>query len=372
MAWHVRPSMAHIALLIPDMRGGGAERVALTLVEGFLERGHQVDLVVQRAAGELLPLIPAKARVVDLGADRIRRMVRPLAAYLQRQGPDSLLAVMWPMPVVAIIAARLAGSATPVVASDHGILSEHNGRQPLQQLMLRLTTRLIYPQASRRIAASAGIADDLARISGLARSEIDVISNPIPMPPPHVAVSKQVEALWGGEGVRILNVGNLKPEKDHRLLLDAFARFARTRDARLMILGEGALRRKIELQAEELGIADRVVMPGFHADCWPFYASSDLFVLSSSSEGFGNVLVEAMAVGLPVVSTNCAGPREVLDDGAHGQLVPVGNANALAAAMSEAPAHSGNGAARKTRALQYRPELAVERYLELLVAEGAQ
>lgn len=360
--------MARLAILIPDMRGGGAERVALSLARGFLDRGREVDLVVLQARGELLSLRPEQVRLVDLDVARIRNAILPLRRYLRNEQPVGLLAMMWPMPIVAIVAKLMAGAATRIVASDHAILTEHYQGQPGKLANLWLTTKAFYPLADRRVAASAGIARDLAAISGLPESRFEVVANPIDMPPANIEVDRETEALWRGKGARILGVGSLKPEKGFDILLKAFAQH---RDASLLILGEGPLRAQLKELAVRLGVQDRVAMPGFRADPWPFYASADLFVLSSTSEGFGNVLVEAMAVGLPVVSIDCAGPREVLDGGRYGRLIPVGDVEALAAAMEAALATPGNNAELKERAGQFRPERAVGRYIELLTGKGA-
>jgi len=359
--------MAHIALLIPDMRGGGAERVALSLVEGFLERGHEVDLVLLRAQGELLEFLPAGVRVIDLKADRIRRAIRPLARYFRDSPPDALLAVMWPMPVIALAARLLAGARTRIVTSDHGILSQHYRSRLRHLAALRVTSRLAYPRADARIAASGAIAGDVAALSGLKPNGIAVIPNPIASPPDSIAGQDEANQMWGGPGVRILTVGMLKPEKNHRFLLRAFAELAKARPARLMILGEGPLRQDLVTLAERLGIADRVAMPGFFPDPWPFYASTDVFVLSSRSEGFGNVLVEAMAAGVPVVSTDCGGPRDLLAGGQFGRLVPVDDIAALRMAMEEAISVPVEIAKLKKRAAEFRPDKAVDAYLSVLL-----
>lgn len=361
--------MARLAFLIPDMRGGGAERVALTLIEGFLKRGHDVDLILLRARGELMDLLPSAVTVIELKVDRMRRAIRPLAGYLRASPPDALLGVMWPMPVIAMIARWLSGARTRIVTSDHGILSQHYRGRPRHLAALRLTSRLAYPRTDARVAASHGIARDVAALSGMDPGQVTVIANPIPMPPEPIAGRGQAARWWRGPGVRILTVGMHKPEKNHALLLRAFAQLAETQPAQLMVLGEGPLRAEIEGLAGELGIADRVAMPGFHADPWPFYASADLFVLSSSSEGFGNVLVEAMAVGLPVVSTDCDGPRELLAGGQFGQLVPLDDAEALRKAMEQAIAGPVDQEELKKRAREYRPAKTVDSYLSVLLGE---
>ncbi len=364
-----RSPMARLAILIPDMRGGGAERVALTLVEGFLDRGHEVDLILLRARGELLELLPPGVRIVDLKANRIRQAMGPLARYLRDHCPAGLVAMMWPMPVVAVISRILARSKTRLVASDHAILSEHYRNAPSKLAALRLTTKFFYPFADRRVAASAGIADDLAEISGLRRDRVEVIANPIGMPPDQIQVESKIEGFWGKSGGRILSVGSLKPEKNHELLLNAFALLARRREASLIILGEGEQRAGLEALVRQLGIADRVALPGFRTDPWPFYASADLFVLSSATEGFGNVLVEAMAVGVPVVSTDCAGPREILCDGQFGRLVPLGDVEAFCQSMLEQLASEPDRDRLKQRAQEFRPQSAVDAYLSALIGD---
>lgn len=359
--------MARLAIFIPDMRGGGAERVALSLIEGFLDRGHEVDLVLLRAAGELMGLLPAKARVVELKVDRIRRSIGPLASYLKRQQPDALLAMMWPLTVVAVLARMLARSTARIAVSDHGILSSHFAGKPAIMSGLRLSTKLFYPRADSRIASSEAIAADLGRLSGLERGSFRVIHNPVLVPPGPIATDEEAQSLWAGADARILAVGALKPEKNYRLLIEAFAALPNKRSARLAIIGEGQLRPELEALSARLGVADRVLLPGYRANPWPFYASADLFVLSSRSEGFGNVLVEAMAAGLPIVSTDCGGPREILGDSKWGTLVPVGDRDSLARAMERALDATIDRDGLKARAGQFGPDRAVDAYIELLV-----
>ena len=363
--WHVRNFMAHLALLIPDMSGGGAERVALTLIDGFLKAGHRVDLLVLRSIGALLDHVPTEVRTVELGGKRYRNAISPLKRYLQAERPIGLLAMMWPMPVIAVIAKYLARCNTRVIASDHAILTEHYRDQPARLAALRLTTSIFYRLCDGRATASASIADDLSLLSGIPKRSFQAIPNPIGLPE-RLERAADVDQLWRGIGPRILTVGSLKPEKDHQFLLRAFAQLPARLEASLVILGDGPLRGELQALATRLGIADQVAMPGFRADPWPFYASADLFVLTSTSEGFGNVVVEALAAGLPVVSTDCAGPREVLGGGEYGDLTSPGDVDALVVAMVDAIEATGDAELRKSRARQYRPELAIGRYLRLL------
>ncbi len=359
-----------IAFVLPNLGGGGAERVALTLIQGLLDRGHAIDLVLLRAEGELLPLVPPEVRIFDLKAARIRNAVLPLARYLREQRPDAVQARMWPLTAATILAARLSGSKSRIVVSDHNRMSTQYGGSPASLALLKLTIRLLYPLADARLCVSAGCADDLARLSGLRRDSFLVVNNPLLISPTEATTSVQVDELWPSSGKRILTVGSLKVQKNHELLLRAFALLRERVDAQLMILGEGPLRPKLEKQAQALGIAGRVTMPGFSSDPLPVYESADLFVLSSDYEGFGNVLVEALHAGLPIVSTDCpSGPRDILDDGGFGILVPVGEAEALAQAMADALDRPHDAQRARDRARQVTGE-SLESYLEVLAGPG--
>lgn len=354
-----------VAIVIPTLGGGGAERVVLASATDLASRGHRVDLLLLQGKGELLALLPKAVRVINLNASRILGALRPLVRYLRAERPDALHVVMWPVTIIAILAHRLARSDATLMVSDHVAYS-----QPFltarQTRLLRLTTRIFYSLADHRIVVSEAAADDLARLSGIARQRFEVIYNPI-SPPQHIASNAQVEALWGGAGPRIINVGALKEQKNHALLLDAFARLG-DKSARLMILGQGHLRGALERQARELGIADRVIMPGFCADPWPYLASADLFVLSSDYEGFGLVIAEAMYAGLKVVSTNCqSGPAEILGDGKYGRLVRCGDAPALAEAIDAALAEPADPERMRARAMEISGPSTLDRYADLLL-----
>jgi glycosyltransferase involved in cell wall biosynthesis len=358
--------VARLALLLPNLGSGGAERVSLTLAANFLAAGHEVDLVLVRATGALLGEAPPGARLTDLGATRLRGAIWPLRKYLLDRRPEALLVSMWPLTVVAIIAAKLSGAPTRVLVSDHSILSrQYDGRLA----PLRWTTRLFYPLAAARICVSQGAAADLSNISDIPIERFTVIHNPV-QPPALSESDPAIDALWNGAERRILTVGVLKPAKNHELLIRALARLRQTISAKLVIVGEGECRPRLEQLVRDLGLEEHVILPGYISNPWPYYASAQLFVLSSNREGFGNALVEAMLAGLPVVSTDCdSGPREILDDGKFGQLVPVGDADALVAAMAAALDRRHDAEAGRERAIRLTKDSAA-RYLELMLGSA--
>lgn len=357
----------NITLFLPDLRGGGAERVTLDLAHAFAALGHRVDLLLLRAQGDYLAEAEKHFPVHSLNAPRVRHAVLPLAAHMRQHRPDGLIAMMWPLTLLVPVMARILTRKTRVAVVEHGMLWQtYAYRGDGFRTAMRASIVFGYRFAHARIGVSAGVAANMAAFASLPEPKVQIVHNPIrmagPIDPDAVA---RAQAMWRGKGPRILTVGNLKQVKNHALLLRAFADMAAP-EARLMILGQGECLASLRALADDLGLHDRVLLPGFH-DPAPFYATADLFALSSDSEGFGNVLVEAMAHGLPVVSTDCpSGPREILGDGRWGRLVPTGDAPALARAMEEALASPADPAALKARAADFAPEIAARRYLTLM------
>jgi glycosyltransferase involved in cell wall biosynthesis len=362
--------MKRLAFLLPDMSGGGAERVALRLIADFVARGHEVDLVLVKAEGELLPVVPQGVRIFDLGASRLRSALIPLVRYFRDRRPHAIQISMWPLTIVGIIAARLARTGTRVVTSDHVVLTRQYGTSGRVFRAMRWTIRTFYPWAAARILVSRQSADDLAAFSGLDRESLEAIYNPVDSPP--VASADQTGGpTWPEGAARLLTVGKLKDQKNHRLLIRAFRLLVERRPATLMIVGEGPLGRELRDYAREQGVADKVVFAGFTVDPWPYFRSADLFVLSSDYEGYPLVLLEAMRCGLPVVSTDCeSGPREILDDGRYGPLVPVGDPEALAGAIEQALDRPAEPESLRARAEALSGQDTSDRYLSLMLGEA--
>lgn len=362
-----------IAILTRDLRGGGAERVCLTLARAFQARGLTVEFVLRQAIGELLDEVPASVGVHDLDAARVRDALPPLTRYLRARRPRSVLAAMWPITSLAIWARGFSGAGCRVVTSDHNILTRSGpGRPGLPRLAMTAAMRLSYPSADGIVGVSAGVADDIAGLSGLPRDRISVIYNPItPLPPVGVADPHLVERWKAGSGPHLVTVGSFKPVKDHGTLLRCLFELRKQTDARLLILGEGEGRPRIEALVRELGLEQAVTLGGFQADPHTYVALADAFVLSSRSEGFGNVLVEALACGTPVVSTDCpTGPREILDHGRYGRLAPVGDPGALAEAVMATINAPPDRQFLCRRSEDFSTDRAAAAYLGLLGLEG--
>jgi len=361
MAGHRR----RLALFLPDMGIGGAERVALAMLQGFLDRGYEVDLVLANGIGPLLALVPKEVTIVDLRAPRFRQVLFALVRYLRERRPYALQAMMWPTPLLALIARRLAGVDTRIVVSEHTTLSLVP--QALRYPLVRALTRRAYRKADALIAVSAGTADDLAAFVRLPREQIEVIYNPLQLPET-LPAADEAASLWPAGTRRLLAVGELKAEKNYPLLLRALTRLRAQLPVSLLILGDGSLRAEIERQIAAAGLDDIVVMAGFHNEIWRFYTAAEIFILSSDVEGFGNVLVEAMHAGVPVVSTDCpSGPAEILGGGHFGTLVPCDDDEALAEAIADGLAREPNSAVLRARAAALSGVDAIDRHLALML-----
>lgn len=358
-----------ISILLPDFRGGGAERVNLDLAHEFARMGYQVEFVVLQARGEFFKEARAAFPIVDLSKRRVRGVPFAFYRYLRTSRPRGVIAAMWPLTVVAPLAQLFCSYRASIVIAEHGLLSEqYRNWGCAHRLALRSSIAAAYRLADARVGVSVSVVDDMARLSAMDRGRFAVIHNPVPPPPqPSYGTMNDVAAMWGTpSGGRILTVGSLKTVKNQALLLHAFATLPRT-DVRLMLVGAGPEEEKLRRLANDLGITQRVVFAGFRADPTPFYRTADLFVLSSEREGLPTVIIEALACGTAVVSTDCpSGPSEILAGGKYGTLVPIGDAEALAFAMGQALSRRHDKESLRARASDFAPEKAAKAYLDLL------
>lgn len=360
------PGKIHIAKLMPDfLPMGGVEKISLALTEDQLVRGNAIDLVLMTETDSISSVAPDGLNVVYFRKRRLREAFPALVRYLRKSRPDILLASMWPITSLAILANFFAGSPAKVIISEHNPLSiQYAGWGRAHHILLSASIWLTYRFASARVAVSNGVARDVSRIAGLRSEQFHVIYNPVPRSMPTDAGRETAKKVWGGySGAKILAVGRLKPQKNFMMLLNAFTKVSGKTDARLVILGTGQLERDLEVRIKELSLEGKAFLGGHVDDTAAWYESADLFVLSSDYEGFGNVLVEALAAGLPIVSTDCpSGPAEILDNGKHGMLVPVGDADAMADAILDQLSKSHSPVALRQRAAEISGSSGLERY----------
>ena len=397
--------MPHIAMVIPSLAGGGAERTALRVAGGLAARGHRVDIVLFSPHVAYPGEVPAAARLIVLSGRRawarrdpsampadtkwrperasllqgaglaaglvrdfpaatpvlLRRAAlgraRRLARYAAQERPDIAFANLPQAEHAAFYAARLAGPGAfppvvPVVRNVEPPGTRHSQRR-----------RLLFPSAAHVVAVSQGVAENVAAATGVPEDRIAVIYNPAVTPEALQRAEEAPDHPWFGDGGPpvLLGAGRLARQKDFPTLIEAFRRVAAERPCRLLVLGEGPMRPELESRVRALGLEAHVSLPGWVENPYAFMARAALLALSSRHEGFPGALVEALACGCPAVSTDCpAGPAEILEDPA--LLAPVGDADALARVMLRALAGPADRPALRAKAARFSMERAVAGY----------
>lgn len=332
-------SQTHVAIFLRCLFGGGTERVMVNLANSFTEYGLKVDLVLAHKSGPYLSQVAPTVRIIDLKSPKLAASVPKLINYLQQEQPLSMLSALHYPSEIAIFAKNVACVKTRVVIAEQNTLSVEAKNLPQRTAQLTpLKARLFYPWANAIVAVSKGVADDLAQVIKLPRNQIKVIYNPVIAPDIIEKSQQSISHPWfnQGEPPVILGVGRLIKQKDFPTLIRAFAQVRSVRPARLMILGVGSEKSYLDQLIRELDLENDAAILGFQENPYAYMARASVFALSSAWEGFGNVLVEALAVGTPVVSTNCpSGPAEILASGKYGSLVPVGDSQAMAKSILE-------------------------------------
>lgn len=361
-----------IAIFLPSLNGGGAERVMVTLANAFAARGYAVDLVLAVAQGPYLKDVAEAVRIVDLKVGRVVLAMWPLLRYLRRERPVAMLTAMTHANVVALLAKMLARVSTRLVVSERTTVTIEVGRaKDLAARIIYASVPLLYSRADGVVAVSQASAADLVGFAGFPASAVEVIYNPFDLPYIQAKAAEPIEHPWftPGQPPVILAIGRLNEAKDYPALIRAFARLRQHRAARLLILGEGELRFALETLVAKCGLtADDVQLPGFVANPFAYLARCAVFVLSSRWEGLPGALIEAMACGAPVVSTDCpSGPHEILEGGRWGALVSVGDENALHGAVdSVLSTPRAQLPDVKLRAADFEQGTAVDAYLKAL------
>jgi glycosyltransferase involved in cell wall biosynthesis len=364
-----------LSLFLPTLDDGGAERVMLQLGAAFVARGHAVDLVLAIPGGPLDSQVPAGLRVVSLSARRSLAALPALVRYLRRERPRALLSTLEHANVLAVWARRLAGVTTRVVLREANVLLPRGEMHGIQPHVLRILMRQFYRSANAIVAVSKSVARSLADGLALSDRRIRTIYNPIVTPALAAQASAPLNDPWFSAGAPpvVLGVGRLVAQKDFATLIRAFAQARGRRMARLVILGEGQERTALAELARILGVHEDVRLVGYDHNPFRYMQRATVFALSSIFEGLPGALIQAMACGCRVVSTDCpGGSREILDGSATGLLVPPRDPAALGRALTQLLADADRGRARVQHAVdRFTERAAVDQYLQVLDGEAA-
>jgi glycosyltransferase involved in cell wall biosynthesis len=364
----------HLAVLAATSGHSGVDRNLKNLIPAIAAQGVRVDLLHIRKHGPYFERLPDGVRFIDLGTSHASTSLFAVIRYLRRERPDVLLADKDKVNRLALWARRLARVRTRVAVRLGINVSQNLATRGGIDRWVQLTSiRFFYPWADAVIVPSQGVATDLAAVGRLPRDRIHVLPNPVVTAELLTRAREPVTHAWLGEGKPplILGVGELSSRKDFATLVRAFAKVRRQRPCRLMVLGRGRQHEALLKLAAELNVADDVVLPGFVTNPYAYMHRAAAFVLSSRIEGFGNVLVEALAAGAPVVATDCpSGPAEILGGGRYGLLVPVGDVAAMAAAIAETLDRPVATEVRREAIQPFMVENSMRRYLEALRITG--
>lgn len=365
-----------LAVVVSFSGEGGVEHMVVNLLKGFVHLGvGQVDLLRVRAQGPFAPMVPPGVQVLDLPGEHALSNVWPLASYLRQKRPQAVLAVKERTGRAVLLARKLVGYQGRVVLRLGTHLSASlEDRSFLIKVMRKFPLRLFYPLADAIIAVSQGVAKDVEQLVPWCRERIKVVANPVIAPEMPLQASLDVDLEWlqCKDLPVIMGAGRLTRQKDFVTLLRAFALLKEHKLARLIIFGEGRQRAVLQREIQDLSLEGLVLLPGFTENLYKYLARADLFVLCSRWEGSPNVLTEALALGVPVVATDCpSGPREILQGGRLGPLVPVGDVQALARAMEQTLAHPLDRSCLQQGVAAYDYRQSARQYLKLLFPGSA-
>lgn len=365
-----------IGFFIPSLNGGGAERVAVNLINAFIDKGFYVDLIILRAEGVFLKNVSPKANITVLKVKKTRHAIIPLKKYIEKSNVDVLISFMNYVNSVAYIANLLAKKKVKLVFTEHSDVSQSlaqvKRKSKMAYILMTLVMKVSYRKADCIIAVSQGVKDSLTKKLGISSDKVELIYNPIDI---EKITEMSNEVVLYDHTCRtsrklIVTVGRLSKEKDHENLILSFNTLLENIDCDLLIIGEGKERANLEYLINKLNIHERVKLIGFSENPYKFMKNSDLFVLSSVREGFGNVLVEAMVCETRIVSTDCpSGPREVLKDGRLGLLVDVCEPKRLAEAMLQSlksPISNEKLNEYKIQRQLFSKEVIVDKYIKVI------
>jgi glycosyltransferase involved in cell wall biosynthesis len=349
--------LGRIAFLLSSLKFGGGERVALNLANALQVKGYEIDFLLMSYEGEFLHEAESKFNVFDLNCDKTYKLPYKLLIYLIRQRPSVLLSSFWKLNLCSCLA-RLFYPSLRLLLWEHSPPSKSRNSP---RWLYAVSVSVFYRMAHRIITVSSGVYDDVANWSVGLRNKLIVIFNPIV--PPSAELILQVGQTYNRQ---IVWVGRLEEPKNPMLALEAFFQMADS-TVNLVFIGDGSLRNQLERRCIDLGLMEQVTFLGFQPRPYDVMAHSDLLVLSSKREGLGNVIIEAMFCGLPIVATDCgAGIHDILLDNKYGTIVPNGDENSLAKAMTKALEIKCNRQYQIAGAVRFLPENIANQFLAVM------
>lgn len=359
-----------VAFYLPNLEGGGAERAIVAVANHVAELGVTVDLVLGEAVGAYLAEVSPKVRIVNLSSTGKLRVLLRLIRYIKQHDPSVVMSSMDLPNIQMILAAKLTGFEGRTVISQRATIAPVYAEVGwLHRLFYDLGIRGTYRRADVIISNSNAATAELVRSFGIPRNQIVTINNHVDVVRLNRLSTEDLSDVWLAQSKAplIMSVGSLTPRKDMESLVHAMAIVRETYDARLIILGEGPQRHRLEQLVTKLGLSTCVYMPGFDVNSSKWIRRADIVVSASQAEGFPNVVAEALALGKRIVATDCPGDTsELLGHGRWGRLVPVGDPASMASAIL-ASLDDPNPPDGRIRAADFTPEKTTRAYLDVLL-----
>lgn len=360
-----------LAVLLSFSGAGGVEKMMMNLIREFAKRLDSIDVLLIRAKGPHLQALPSNVRVLKLKANHTFTAIPELVGYLKENKPDALLVAKDRAGRAAVRARSLAGVNTRIVVRLGTNLSAALKHKSALSAWFRVSPmRKIYSRVDHVVAVSEGVKADVVSVTKLNIKKISVIRNPVITERFYEGLELEAPHPWLSDNKLsvVLGVGRLSEQKDFCSLIKAFYKIHSEQEClRLIIVGEGGQRALLEELINKLNISDSVLMPGFQPNVLNWVKHADLFVLSSRWEGSPNALTEALALGVPSVSTRCpSGPDETLKNGEYGPLVSVGDVDGLVSAMKGVLSKPLPPEVLKNAVVEYQASRSAEHYLRIL------
>ena len=334
-----------IAFFIPTLGGGGAERNVINLLKNLDKKKYEISLVLGKRKGELMPEIPKDISVVNFGTCSSLRIFLKLIKYFRKTQTDIVVSALPKFNIISLLARKFSKFKIKIIITEHfavsflPIIARTFSHKFIARFLLFYFVKLVYPMAEAIVCVSQGVADDLLKFIPCEKNKIKVIYNPITNDRIYKMAKEPIAHSWFFDSKIpiVLSIGSLTKAKDYPNFLQAAKMVLQEKIARFVVLGAGAQKIKLKNIAHKLGISENVAFLGFQKNPYKYMKNADVFVLSSFKEGFGNVIVEAMACGTPVVSTNSpfSGPGEIIENKKNGILIPARDPKALSEAILE-------------------------------------
>ncbi len=327
----------YLAIFCPYFDNGGVEHMLVNLSRGMASLGHKADFIVGHSNRPYLGSLPEEINIIELGSTRKTGIIEKTVTYLHQSHPSIILSAKEPSNKLLLRARTISGVPFKIfLRSVTNISKQLENRNFFKRVLVNRELKHTYRMADGIIAVSDGVAEDISKITNLPRDDISVIPNPVITPDIMDLAKQPIDHDWfcSGKPPVIIGIGRLGRPKNFSLLVKAFAEVRKSIPCRLVILGNGRRRERLLRLARRLKVDNDFWSPGFIENPYPYIVNSRIFVLSSLWEGSPNALTESLALGIPVVSTDCpSGPREILQDGRYGQLVPLNDVTAMAQAI---------------------------------------